>query len=101
MLSPELIVLCLNIVVISIAYFVVYPKFCGANGNKIASNDLIATSIVLLTSGSIFWGSDETFSMLLFSVNWFWFTLLTYAEIEIPIMLWYFNKHDVWASFNI
>lgn len=98
--TPEIIIIALNIIVISIAYFVIYPRFCGADGNRIASNDFIATSIVLTVSGSIFWGSDEQFDLLLFSTNWFWFTFLTYAAIEIPIMLWYFKKHDIWSSFN-
>jgi len=98
MFSSELIILCLNIIVILMAYFIIYPRFCGADGNKIAGNDLIATGIILLISGSIFCGTGEVFSLILFSVNWFWFTFLTYAAIEIPIMLWYFNKHDVWSS---
>ncbi len=67
---------------------------------KIAKNDLAASGIVLIVAGSIFWGSGEQFSLLLFSVNWFWFTLIAYAVIEIPIMLWYFQKHDVWSSFK-
>lgn len=88
-------------VVIAVAYLFVYPKFCGSDGKKIANNDLAASGIVLVVAGSIFWGSDEQFSLLLFSVNWFWFTLITYAAIEIPVLLWYFKKHDVWSSFKI
>jgi len=99
--NPELIIIGLNLVVIFIAYFVVYPKFCGSDGMKIAYNDLAASGIVLFVTGSIFWGTGEQLSLILFSVNWFWFTLLTYLIIEIPLMLWYFKKHDVWSSFKI
>jgi hypothetical protein len=99
--NPEIFVISLNSLVILMAYFLIYPKFCGANGNKIAMNDLVATGIVLVISGTNFWGSGQSFSLLFISANWFWFTLITYAAIEIPLMLWYFKKHDVWASLKI
>ncbi|MEX0737748.1 MAG: hypothetical protein WD071_00240 [Pseudohongiella sp.] len=98
--NPEIMIIALNIFVISAAYFVVYPKFCGADGMKIANNDIAATGIVLIIAGSIFWGTGEQFSLILFSVNWFWFTFLTYLAIELPLMIWYFKKHDVWPSFK-
>jgi len=101
MVYPEFLVIGLNVTVVLLAYFVIYPKFCKSNGYKIANNDLVATSIVLTVTGITFWDSGVQFSLLLFSVNWFWFTLLMYAAIELPIMLWYFKKHDVWSSFKI
>ncbi len=99
-MHPELMVLSLNVTVILAAYFLVYPKFCGRDGIKIANNDLVATAIVLIISASVFWGSGREFNLIFLSVNWFWFTLITYAVIEMPLMLWYFKKHDVWASFK-
>jgi len=101
MVYPEFLVIGLNVTVVLLAYFVIYPTFCKSNGYKIANNDLVATSIVLTVTGITFWDSGVQFSLLLFSVNWFWFTLLMYAAIELPIMLWYFKKHDVWSSFKI
>jgi len=99
--NPELLIIVMNVIVILFSYFVVYPKFCGSDGMKISTNDLAASGIVLLVAGSIFWGTGVQFNMFLFSVNWFWFTLLTYLIIEIPLMLWYFKKYDVWSSFKI
>ena len=99
--NAEFILIAINIFVIFSAYFVFYPKYCAANGYKIATYDLLLSGLVLLISGSLFWGSSETFSLILFSVNWFWFTLLTYAFIEIPLMLWYYNKHKVWESMKL
>lgn len=96
--SPELLLLSLNATVILAAYFIVYPKFCGANGWRIAANDLLATATVLVVSGLLFAGSGVSFSLLIFSTNWFWFTLLSYLVIETPLMFWYFNKHNVWES---
>jgi len=54
---PELTVLLVNAAVVVIAYFIVYPKFCGSNGNKIAANDLVASGMVLFASGSLYWGA--------------------------------------------
>ncbi|MCP3675807.1 MAG: hypothetical protein GY829_15250 [Gammaproteobacteria bacterium] len=98
--NSELIIIVLNSIVITIAYFVIYPRFCGSDGNKIAKNDVIASAIPLVVVGSVYWGTGQEFSMLFFTLNWFWFTLLSYAIIEIPLMLWYFQKNNVWSSFN-
>ena len=99
--NAEFVVIALNIVVIFGAYFVIYPKYCGADGYKIATYDLLLSGMVLLISGILFWGSDKSFSLLLFSVNCFWFTLVTYFLMEIPFGLWYGNKHNVWASLKL
>lgn len=98
--NPELSVIAVNIFIICIAYFYVYPKYCGSNANKIAVNDLIASAIALLISGYRYWGAGVEFGILVTSVNWFWFTLLTYLIVELFLMFWYFRKHGVWDSFN-
>ncbi|MEY4560944.1 MAG: hypothetical protein RLZZ618_221 [Pseudomonadota bacterium] len=100
MFKPEILILCMNLTMMLIAYFFIYPRFCGSDGMKIVNNDIIITSVVLLISGYFFWGSGQVFSMIWFSANWFWFTLSTCMAIEIPFMLWYFKKHNVWESFK-
>ena len=45
MANQELFVLLLNAVVTGLAYFYIYPKFCGSDGNKIAIYDLFVGSI--------------------------------------------------------
>lgn len=100
MYSPEQIILCLNAVVVLMTYFVVYPRLCGANGWRIAINDLLASITVLVVAGVLYAGNGQPFSLLFFSTNWFWFALLTYTAMETPLMLWYFKKHNVWDSFR-
>ena len=95
MLTPELTILTLNATVIAIAYLFIYPRFCGADLGKITKNDLIATAIILFIAGSLYWDSGVEFSLLLFSVNWFWFAFITGFIIELPVMIWYLKKHDV------
>ena len=99
MRDHNLTILSINFIIILIAYIIIYPKYCGSNINKIATHDLIAFSVSLLVSGSLFWGSNLEFSLFGFSPNWFWFCAITYAVMETPFMLWYFKKHDVWSSF--
>ena len=96
MITPELIIILLNLTVVLISYFYIYPKAAGSDINKIAMHDLIASIICLVVAGSLYWGSDINFSLILFEVNWFWFTLISYAAIETPFMLRYFKKYGVW-----
>jgi len=95
MKNPELILLLLNAIIIGLSYLIIYPRVAGANINKILINDVIATTCALLVAGSMFWGADVQFNIILGDLNWFWFALLSYAALEIPMMLWYFKKHNV------
>ncbi|MCG7533330.1 hypothetical protein MHM98_18540 [Psychrobium sp. MM17-31] len=95
MTSPEQTVLMLNVIVVLLGYLVIYPRVAGNNFNKITGHDLIATSIVLITSASMYYDSGIEFNLLVGTVNWFWFTLITYMAIEIPVLLWYIKKYKV------
>lgn len=100
MVRPEFIIIILNVTVALLAYFVAYPRLCGSSLNRIAANDLLATGTVLLVAGVLYAGSEQEFSLLLFSTNWFWFAFITYAAIETPLMIRYFNKHNIWDAFK-
>lgn len=95
MTSPELAIILLNLVIVLVAYFSIYPKLAGNDFYKISLYDLLTSSFALFVVGYHYWGSAQEFNLFLFSTNWFWFTLLTYAVIEIPIMVWYFKKQKV------
>lgn len=98
--NPELIIIGLNTLVVLIAYLVIYPKAAGSGRAKIVINDLIASAICLIVAGSLFWETDQAFNIIFTEVNWFWFTLISYSAIEIPFMIWYCKKHDVWRSID-
>ncbi|GAB57640.1 hypothetical protein [Rheinheimera nanhaiensis] len=95
MVTMELSVIVLNAVIVLVAYLSVYPKLAGNSFNKISFYDLFASGLALAIVGSKYWGSGQQFSLVVADVNWFWFTLITYAIIEIPVMLWYFKKNNV------
>jgi TRAP-type uncharacterized transport system fused permease subunit len=96
--SPELTIILINVAFIVPAYFYFYPKFAGSNGNKVALYDLLITVSVLAISYLLFADKNIQFNIVVVSLNWFWFTLLTYAVIEMPLMLWYYKKNNVWQS---
>ena len=91
----ELQVLLINFLLVLITYLFVYPKFAGRNLSKLFINDLAAMLIALLVAGSLFSGSRETFTLLLFETNWFWFCLTTYMIIETPFALRYLRKYRI------
>jgi len=95
MLTPEFIILLINAIIVGLGYLLIYPKVAGSDINKILVNDVIATCCALIIAGSVYWGSDITFNAIITTLDWFWFSLISYAAIEIPMMLWYFNKHNV------
>ncbi len=90
-MSAEFSVILLNAVIILIAYVWVYPKLAGKNLNKVALLDCVTSGLALVIVANKYWGQGVEFNFLQFDVNWFWFTLITYCIIEIPIALWYFK----------
>jgi len=95
MQSLEQTVLLLNAIVIFMAYLFIYPRVAGSNFNKITGHDVIASAIVLMTSASLYWDSGIEFNLLVTHVNWFWFTLITFGIIEIPVLIWYIKRYQV------
>ena len=91
-IDVELAVVLLNVVIIFVAYFSVYPKVAGLNMNKVAWLDTLASCLALVIVGYKYWGTGQRFNLLIAEVNWFWFTLLSYALLEIPVALFYFRK---------
>jgi len=97
--KPELIIIFINLLFIIPAYFYVYPKFAGSNLNKIAVYGLIISIMVLIITGFLFYGKGIQFDIIFTHLNWFWFTLVTFALLELNIMFWYNKKYAVMTSY--
>ena len=95
MSSPEQFVLTVNAVILLCAYFIVYPRFAGADQNRLAVNDLVANGCALLVVGFNFWGSGQRFDLLFFDLGWFGFTVLTFLLMELPLFFWYARRHQL------
>ncbi|QTL33909.1 hypothetical protein [Pseudoalteromonas viridis] len=94
-MSIELQVILLNVIILCLAYFVIYPRYAGSDLKKVSIQDLIATLVSLAIVGSVYYGSGLAFSLLLFEVNWAWFTVITFTLIELPLCYWYAKRHGV------
>ena len=95
MLEFELPIIVLNTVIILLAYLVFYPKVVGTDINKIAFYDFFVSAFALLVVGLKYWGSGQVFYLFAWPLNWFWFTLLSFTIIELPILVWYFRRGNL------
>ncbi len=91
-MSAELSIILLNSVIIVMAYAWVYPKIAGKNINKVALFDCVASGLALIIVANKYWNTSASFDFLMLELNWFWFTLISYSVIEIPVVLWYFRE---------
>jgi hypothetical protein len=88
----ELPIILLNIIIILLAYLWFYPKTVGSDLNKIALYDFFVSGLAVLVVGMKYWGTGQDFYLFGWEMNWFWFTLLSFTLIEIPVLLWYLRK---------
>ena len=95
LIMAELSIISPVLIVVAGGYLSIFPKIAGNNYDKLALCSLVCWSFVLVLVGLNYWGSGYEFSLLLFTTNWFWFTVIVNAAIEIPFFIWYCKKHDV------
>jgi hypothetical protein len=93
--NSEFAIIILNLIIVLVAYLSIYPKLAGSSFNKISFYDIFASGLALGIVGLQFWGTGHEFNLLITKVNWFWYTLIIYGAIEIPVMIWYFKKNKV------
>lgn len=98
--SPEQFVIIVNAVILAAAYFFIYPRFAGADMNRLAINDLIANACALLVVGLFYAGSDQRFDLLVGEVGWFGFTLISFLIMELPLFVWYARRHGLFVPPN-
>lgn len=94
-MSPEQFVLLVNAVIIGCAYFIIYPRFAGADQNRLAINDLIANACSLVIVGINFWGTGTQFDLIVIDLGWFGFTVVTFLLMELPLFAWYVRRYGV------
>ena len=94
-MNAEILILLLNTAILLVAYGSIYPKLAGNNANKIAVFDLLASGFSLFVVGYKYWETSTQFTLLFVELNWFWFTLICYALVELPIAYWYIKKYKV------
>ena len=96
--SPEQFVLLINAVILGCAYFIVYPRFAGADQTRLAINDLVANACALLVVGFNYLGTDQQFDLLVTEVGWFGFTVVTFLLMELPLFIWYSKRYGLFRQ---
>lgn len=91
----ELVIIFYILFTLTLAYFWLYPKFVGENVKLMAWLDVAITAIPIALSGALFWESDPVLRWIFFDTNWFWFSLLSYVVIEMPIFVWYLRARGL------
>lgn len=94
-LPPEAQILIINAVILGVAYLGIYPSFKTVTLTKVAVADCVLSGLSLLVAGALFWGTGVEFSMLLFSTNWFGFSILTMLLMELPLFHWFCQKRGL------
>ncbi len=104
-MSNELLVVFYILLTLAFAYLWFYPKVVGERVKLMAWMDVVVTGIPVAISALLFWESDPTFRLLIFDLNWFFFTLLAMFAIELPIFLLYLRARGLnekyWAMFRV
>ena len=96
----ELLVVFLVLVTLVAAYFWIYPTYAGSDVVKMAWLDLAVGGVPLAITGLLFWESNPRFSLVFFETNWFLFTLITYAILELPLFVLYVKARGLWAEYR-
>lgn len=98
----ELVVIFVIVVTIALDYLVIYPKVAGNDVRKMVWLDVGLTLTPFIVSALLFWQTDPPFSLIFFDTNWFVYTLVTLAIIEIPVFILYLRARELsreyWAS---
>jgi len=94
----ELLVLIIVVSWLALAYLWIYPRFAGNNVKKLAYLDMFLTLIPIGVVALIYWVPDPPFRFVFFETNWFIFTLLAYAIIEVPLFALYIRARGLWGQ---
>lgn len=93
--TPEVQILILNGLILAVAYLGIFPTLEQKTLNRMMAIDFVLTAVALAVAGAWFWGTGVTFTLLLFETNWFMFTLVCFALLEIPLFLRFAKAHGI------
>lgn len=78
-----------------LAYVLVYPKVVKNSIKRLLIADLVMTSTLLVAVAVNYWGTGVAFDFWLFSLNWFWATLLFAIVVESVLFPWYCKRFGI------
>lgn len=94
-MPPELQIAIINAAIVLLAYLGIYPTMGRLTAGRMMAVDIVLTVLALGVAAALFAGSGTRFSLLLISVNWAMFSILSMAAMEIPLFLWFCRKRGI------
>ncbi len=91
-MTPESTVILLVIAILLFSYLWFFPRVAQDDLIKLSQYDLLSSIVTLTISGLLFAGKSLTFRLLDLELNWFWFTIICYIILELPLFLWYLGN---------
>ena len=90
-----LVIIGINLTMLIVAYFFLYPTFVKNSLTKLGIGDLFLSIAAWAGAGFLFAGTDTQFSLFFVTLNWFWFSLITYLALDLILFLWYCKKYKI------
>jgi len=87
--NPMIVLSLVNILLLSVSYFFIYPFFIKRNLDKLAFYDFFVSTVALFIAMLIYVGSDEVFYIFSIETSWWVFSIVSYAFFEIPFFVAY------------
>jgi hypothetical protein len=94
-MPPELQILAINATCLAVAYLGIFPALRPLTLQRLALADLAVGLTALGTAAALFWGSGQAFRLLILDTGWFWFALVTFVVMELPLFLWFMRRHGL------
>lgn len=94
-LPAELHIFGLVLAVMAVAYLAIYPRLEVKTLTRMIGIDLVLIAVLLGIGGSAYYGTGTRFSLILFTTNWWVFTLICALIIETPFFMWFCRKWGI------
>ena len=94
-MSPELHILGLVIVFFAVAYLFIYPRLQKKSLRRLMQVDLLLFVVLLVIAGSVYYGTQTSFTLLFFETWWWLYTIIIGAIVETPLFLWFARRWNI------
>ncbi len=96
----ELSIVIVNVIALAVAYLYLYPKFAGNDVKRLAWLDTGLGACVLLVIAPFNWGSPSDYKFFAFDTNWWIFSILSYALLELPLFYFYVKARGLGQEYR-
>ena len=96
----EIQVIIAALIALAIAYLLVYPRFAKDDVKRMAWLDIVVGAILLGALAPFYWNSEPEFSFFTFDTSWWFFAILIYALLEMPLFFLYIKARGLGSQYR-